>query len=144
MVTRWYRAPELLFGAKFYGTAVDMWSMGCIFAELLLRVPFLAGSSDIDQLSRIFSALGTPGTGNTMSVLSFSLHAFAKPEGLARNLLLCCHADEASWPGVTSLPDYVPFQSSPPTPMKTMFPAASNDAISLLQESHRSDAICVS
>ena len=60
VVTRWYRAPELLFGAKFYGTAIDLWSVGCIFAELLLRVPYFPGNSDIDQLSKIFTALGTP------------------------------------------------------------------------------------
>ncbi|CAN7134112.1 cyclin-dependent kinase D-3 [Brassica rapa] len=57
---RWYRAPELLFGAKQYGAAVDVWAAGCIFAELLLRRPFLQGNSDIDQLSKIFTAFGTP------------------------------------------------------------------------------------
>ncbi|EOA38894.1 hypothetical protein CARUB_v10011276mg [Capsella rubella] len=57
---RWYRAPELLFGAKEYGAAVDVWAAGCIFAELLLRRPFLQGNSDIDQLSKIFAAFGTP------------------------------------------------------------------------------------
>uniref|UniRef100_F7GDN6 mitogen-activated protein kinase n=1 Tax=Macaca mulatta TaxID=9544 RepID=F7GDN6_MACMU len=40
VVTRWYRAPELLFGARMYGVSVDMWAVGCILAELLLRVPF--------------------------------------------------------------------------------------------------------
>ncbi|XP_010416185.1 PREDICTED: cyclin-dependent kinase D-1-like [Camelina sativa] len=58
--TRWYRAPELLFGAKQYGGAVDVWAAGCIFAELLLRRPFLQGKNDIDQLSKIFAAFGTP------------------------------------------------------------------------------------
>ncbi|CAN6896224.1 unnamed protein product [Brassica oleracea] len=57
---RWYRAPELLFGAKQYGAAVDVWAAGCVFAELLLRRPFLQGNSDIDQLSKIFTAFGTP------------------------------------------------------------------------------------
>ncbi|CAA7388709.1 unnamed protein product [Spirodela intermedia] len=57
---RWYRAPELLFGAKQYGPGVDVWAAGCIFAELLLRRPFLQGVSDIDQLGKIFAALGTP------------------------------------------------------------------------------------
>ncbi|KAK4742858.1 hypothetical protein SAY87_000859 [Trapa incisa] len=56
----WYRAPELLYGAKQYGPAVDVWAAGCIFAELLLRRPFLQGSSDIDQLGKIFAAFGTP------------------------------------------------------------------------------------
>nr|CAD7200126.1 unnamed protein product [Timema douglasi] len=60
VVTRWYRCPELLFGARMYGTGVDMWALGCILAELLLRVPFLSGESDLDQLTRIFQVLGTP------------------------------------------------------------------------------------
>ncbi|KAJ7975183.1 GPCR kinase [Quillaja saponaria] len=57
---RWYRAPELLFGSKQYGSGVDVWAAACIFAELLLRRPFLQGSSDIDQLGKIFAAFGTP------------------------------------------------------------------------------------
>ncbi|XP_076854139.1 cyclin-dependent kinase 7 [Brachyhypopomus gauderio] len=60
VVTRWYRSPELLFGARMYGVGVDMWAVGCILAELLLRVPFLAGDSDLDQLTKIFETLGTP------------------------------------------------------------------------------------
>ncbi|KAG0571123.1 hypothetical protein KC19_6G212900 [Ceratodon purpureus] len=58
---RWYRAPELLFGSKQYGPGVDVWAVACIFAELILRRPFLQGSSDIDQLGKIFAAFGTPG-----------------------------------------------------------------------------------
>lgn len=60
VVTRWYRSPELLFGARQYATGVDIWAVGCILAELLLRVPFLPGESDLDQLTKIFQALGTP------------------------------------------------------------------------------------
>ncbi|KAF9020860.1 TFIIH complex serine/threonine-protein kinase subunit kin28 [Haplosporangium bisporale] len=60
VVTRWYRAPELLFGAKEYGYGVDIWSTGCIFAELLLRNPYLPGNTDMDQLETMFRALGTP------------------------------------------------------------------------------------
>lgn len=56
----WYRAPELLFGAKHYGPVVDIWAAGCIFAELLLRRPFLQGAGDLDQIGKIFSAFGTP------------------------------------------------------------------------------------
>lgn len=62
VVTRWYRCPELLFGARLYGSGVDMWSIGCIIAELLLREPFLQGGTDLDQLNVIFSKLGTPST----------------------------------------------------------------------------------
>jgi cyclin-dependent kinase 7 len=60
VVTRWYRSPELLFGAKEYSYAIDIWAVGCIFAELMLRTPYLAGESDMDQLTKIFHALGTP------------------------------------------------------------------------------------
>lgn len=60
VVTRWYRAPELLFGARMYGVGVDMWAVGCIMCELLLKAPLLPGESDLDQLTRIFQTLGTP------------------------------------------------------------------------------------
>ncbi|GAA5850646.1 hypothetical protein JCM9279_006373 [Rhodotorula babjevae] len=60
VVTRWYRCPELLLGARSYSTGVDMWATGCIFAELMLRVPFIAAESDMEQLNLIFTALGTP------------------------------------------------------------------------------------
>lgn len=60
VITRWYRPPELLFGSRYYSSAVDIWSVGCIFAELMLRIPYLPGESDMDQLKTIFRALGTP------------------------------------------------------------------------------------
>ncbi|KAI0728009.1 CMGC/CDK/CDK7 protein kinase [Fomitopsis betulina] len=60
VITRWYRPPELLFGCRYYSTAVDIWSVGCIFAELMLRIPYLPGETDMDQLKTIFRALGTP------------------------------------------------------------------------------------
>lgn len=60
VVTRWYRAPELIFGAKIYSTGIDIWAVGCILAELLLRVPFLPGETDLDQLNQIFKVLGSP------------------------------------------------------------------------------------
>jgi len=100
VVTRWYRAPELLFGAKNYGTGVDIWAVGCILAELLLRIPFLAGETDLDQLSKIFQALGTP-------------------------------TDE-TWPGLTSLPDYIQFKHITGTPLADIFTAAGNDLLELL------------
>uniref|UniRef100_A0A3B3UQT1 cyclin-dependent kinase n=1 Tax=Poecilia latipinna TaxID=48699 RepID=A0A3B3UQT1_9TELE len=91
VVTLWYRAPEILLGCKYYSTAVDIWSLGCIFAEMqewsligstvslgpqVTRRALFPGDSEIDQLFRIFRTLGTP--------------------------------DETVWPGVTSMPDYKP------------------------------------
>lgn len=60
VVTLWYRAPELLLGAKQYSTAIDMWSLGCIMSELLSKEPLFNGKSEADQLDKIFKILGTP------------------------------------------------------------------------------------
>ncbi|XP_068326004.1 cyclin-dependent kinase G-2-like [Pyrus communis] len=60
VVTLWYRAPELLLGAKEYSTAIDMWSLGCIMAELLSKEPLFNGKTEFDQLDKIFKILGTP------------------------------------------------------------------------------------
>lgn len=60
VVTLWYRAPELLLGAKQYSTAIDMWSLGCIMAELLSKEPLFNGKTEVDQLDKIFKTLGTP------------------------------------------------------------------------------------
>lgn len=78
VITRWYRPPELLYGARYYSGAVDIWSMGLVFAELVLRTPFVAGNTDMHQLELICHAFGTP--------------------------------TEENWPGVSQLPDYVPFE----------------------------------
>jgi serine/threonine protein kinase len=56
--TRWYRAPELLYGSCSYGPEIDLWSVGCIFAELGSLVPLFPGVSDIDQITKIITVLG--------------------------------------------------------------------------------------
>lgn len=60
VVTLWYRAPEILLGCPRYSTPVDMWSVGCIFAEMATKKPLFHGDSEIDQLFRIFRTMGTP------------------------------------------------------------------------------------
>ena len=60
VVTLWYRAPEILLGLKQYSTPVDMWSIGCIFAEMIMKRPLYPGDSEIDELFKIFRTLGTP------------------------------------------------------------------------------------
>lgn len=58
--SRYYRAPELIFGATDYTCCIDVWSAGCVFAELLLGVPLFPGESGVDQLVEIIKVLGTP------------------------------------------------------------------------------------
>lgn len=60
VITLWYRPPELLLGATRYGTAVDIWSAGCILAELILGKPLFTGKTDLELLEKIFEMLGTP------------------------------------------------------------------------------------
>lgn len=60
VVTLWYRAPELLLNCDKYGTAIDIWSCGCILGELFLTEPLFQGNDEIDQLHKIFKLLGTP------------------------------------------------------------------------------------
>jgi cyclin-dependent kinase 7 len=87
-----YRPPELLYGSKYYSTAVDMWSVGCIFLEIVTRTPVFPGDTEVEQLTKIFSLLGTP--------------------------------SDSSWPDVSSLPYYIPFESLPslipPTPVSNV------------------------
>lgn len=59
VATRWYRAPELLVGDTQYGPPVDVWALGCVFAELLHGNPLWPGKSDVDQLYLIRKTLGT-------------------------------------------------------------------------------------
>lgn len=54
--SRYYRAPELIFGATDYSAAIDMWSVGCVMAELLLGQPLFPGESGVDQLVEIIKA----------------------------------------------------------------------------------------
>lgn len=60
VVTLWYRSPELLLGVKKYSTSVDIWSVGCIFGELMLMKALFPGKNEKDQLDKIFKDLGTP------------------------------------------------------------------------------------
>jgi serine/threonine protein kinase len=60
VVTLWYRAPEVLLGSPTYSTAVDMWSIGCIFAEMAMSQPLFRGEAEIDTIFKIFRILGTP------------------------------------------------------------------------------------
>ena len=107
VATRWYRAVELLFGERRYGPSVDMWSVGCVFAEMLAgcgNCVLFAGEGDIDQINKIFRVLGTP--------------------------------TEDCWPGVTTLPDWgkIIFPDHPGEGLDNLFPDVPAVAIDLLSK----------
>ena len=60
VVTLWYRAPEILFGEAMYGPEIDLWSIGCIFGELLVKDAIIKGSGELDQIQKTFALMGTP------------------------------------------------------------------------------------
>merc|ERR1719331_832184 len=60
VVTVWYRPPEILLGSKLYSVPVDLWSIGCVVAEMATGAPLFAGDSEIDTIFKVFQKLGTP------------------------------------------------------------------------------------
>lgn len=90
--TRWFRAPELLYGSPDYGLEIDLWSLGCIFAELLILEPLFPGTADIDQLSRIFDVLGNlneeawPGCSKLPDYRTIQFSKVENPTGLEARL----------------------------------------------------------
>ena len=81
-VTLWYRPPDVILGSVNYGFSVDIWSLGCVFAEMALGYPIFNGKSDADQLSKIFRLLGKPTSENWPS-----LDSYPAPEGLLEETL---------------------------------------------------------
>jgi cyclin-dependent kinase 7 len=86
VITRWYRPPELFLKARYYSGAVDVWSVGCVFAELVLRIPFMAGATEMGQLDIICQAIGTPNEQNWPGVSSFEGYAALLQSGAATPL----------------------------------------------------------
>lgn len=76
--SRYYRAPELMLGAEKYTNAIDIWSIGCVVAELYLTKPLFPGESSVDQLVKIIQTMGTP-TSEEMYAMNPNASNFAFP-----------------------------------------------------------------
>ena len=96
VVTLWYRPPDVLFGAKLYTPSIDMWSAGCIFAELANAGRPLFPGSDVDD--QVFH--GVSGTDKRLELFCSQIKRVFKLLGTP---------SEDSWPGMSGLPDYKPF-----------------------------------
>lgn len=86
VVTLWYRAPEILLGAPEYSTPIDIWAIGCIFWELVTKVPLFAGDSELDQIYRIFRILGTPTEQDWPGIKSFENYKSQLPNYSKKDL----------------------------------------------------------
>jgi serine/threonine protein kinase len=78
VATRWYRAPEVIVATGMYGKAIDMFSVGCILAELLLRKPIFPGADQYDMLKRIAEVLGGPPESMVRAAKSARMHSFLR------------------------------------------------------------------
>lgn len=118
MVTLWYRAPEVLLGSHRYSCPVDVWSVACIFAEMMTKKPLFHGDSEIDQLFRIFR-------------FEFSC-AFAVNGNTVLCRILGTPTDE-TWPGVKDLPDFKPnFPHWSPKNLNQVVPGLGKEGCDLL------------
>jgi len=73
LVTLRYRAPEIFLGCKDYSTAIDMWSSGCLIAELILGKPLLDGTSDLEQIDKMCTTLGAPTSENWPNLMTLPM-----------------------------------------------------------------------
>ena len=86
VVTLWYRAPEILLGSKFYSLPIDIWSTGCIIAEMITMQPLFPGDAEIDQLFKIFKVLGTPTEQNFPDCTQLPAYSSTFPKWAPKNL----------------------------------------------------------
>lgn len=80
VATLWYRAPEILLGCVEYSTPIDMWSIGCIFAELVLKKPLFHGEYELDTIFKIFKILGTPNVDEWRDLKNFEHYSSEFPK----------------------------------------------------------------
>ena len=123
--TRYYRAPEIMLTWQKYDVAVDIWSAGCIFAEMVMRGhPLFPGDSEIDQIFKIF---------RSVSDLVLALHHVTLESDCYFTRVLGT-PNEESWPGVSQLPDYKPtFPHWSPQDLSDHVPMLNNDGLALLK-----------
>lgn len=84
VVTLWYRAPELLLGAEKYGPEIDLWSVGCIFGELLKKEPLLQGKNEVEQLTKVSPPINS--TKKSLSAFQSNLKSPTAPTPDIRTL----------------------------------------------------------
>jgi serine/threonine protein kinase len=130
-MTLWYRAPEVLLGSMLYAPAIDMWSVGCIFAELASpdKKALFQGDSEIDQLFKIFRyGCSLPSHSSIFALLFLFLSS-----GDINSIVGT--PDETSWPGVSKLPDYkLTFPQWPPASLRSfVHPSFEEDGMDLLK-----------
>merc|ERR1712226_180873 len=111
VATRWYRAPEIMVNSKGYSQSIDMWSVGCILAEMVSNRPLFPGKHYLDQLNHILGVLGSPTPSDLQSILNDKAEPTSHP---------CPTSQRSRSPGCIPLPTLTPWtcwrRCSPSTP----------------------------
>lgn len=101
VVTIWYRAPELLLGAHHYGPAIDIWAIGCIFAEMYLKKPLFQGNPDsVDVCDLLFCFF------LSINRLLINPFPFLQQDQILKTIEILGIPTPEVWPNITHLPDY--------------------------------------
>ncbi|KAJ1933563.1 cyclin-dependent kinase 5 [Kickxella alabastrina] len=135
VVTLWYRAPDVLMGSRQYDTSIDIWSIGCIFAEMSTGLPFLAGTSIEMQILQIFRILGTPI--DPLAPKAQPPPSLDSPHIAGNHRLF--EVDKAAyaqqlWPSCSQLPEWkTNFPAFRPIPLEPLLPKLSASGIDLLK-----------
>ena len=117
--SRYYRAPELIFGATDYTTAIDVWSAGCVFAELLQGQPMFPGESGVDQLVEIIKVLGTPTKEQILSMNpNYTEFKFPQIKAHPWNKVFRSRTPSEALSAITKLLEYTPIKRA--TPLEAM------------------------
>lgn len=115
VVTLWYRAPDVLLGSRTYSTSIDVWSAGCIMAEMITGVPLFRGRDNNDQLNQILRILGTPDEATLKRIAAESVTSFHfHPYSVRAHMCFTARNTTQSFPKIGShaLPTNL-YQSSP-------------------------------
>ena len=99
VVTIWYRPPELLLGMKNYDLKVDMWSIGCVFAELLMGEPIFKGNNEKEQIQEIFTICGSPNENTWPGISLFPSYEYLMPKNTFDNNLKLFITSKSKSPG---------------------------------------------
>jgi serine/threonine protein kinase len=115
LVTPWYRAPELIYGdPNGCGAAIDIWSVGCIFAELLTRQPLFTGDDNVQLIRQIYRLLGAPDPNAASGPASSPTSAAAVPSsagaGSAASSSSSSSSSSSGWPGLKNLKGWQTFK----------------------------------
>jgi negative regulator of PHO system len=105
VVTLWYRAPDVLLGSRTYSTSIDVWSCGCIFAEMISGVPLFRGRDNPDQLLHIMRIIGTPDERTLRKMVAESVRL--SPEPVSSSLIDLLSKPEIQikqWPRYPKIP----------------------------------------